>query len=59
MFLYNNIYRITELGCWTKRIIGVMMSFEPEYRVSLQRKTSFRQKIREAKTTNFSKESEY
>ena len=36
----NNINRITELSCWTKEIIGVIvMSFEQEYTVSLQRKT--------------------
>ena len=40
----NNIYRITELRCWKKGIIGVVMSFEPEYTVSLQRKILFRQK---------------
>ena len=37
--MYNNIYRITELSCWTKGIIGVVISFEPEYTVSLERKT--------------------
>ena len=36
--MYNNINRITELSCWAKGIIGVVMSFEQEYTVSLQRK---------------------
>ena len=37
--MYNNINRITELSCQTKVIIGVVMLFEQEYTVSLQRKT--------------------
>ena len=37
--MYNNINRITELSFWTKGIIGVMMSLEQKYIVSLQRKT--------------------
>ena len=37
--MYSNIYRTTELICWKKGVIGVVMSFDPEYTVSLQQKT--------------------
>ena len=33
--MYSNINGITELSCWTKGIIGVVMSFEQKYTVSL------------------------
>ena len=34
-----NLNRTTELICWVEGIIGVVMSFEQEYTVSLQGKT--------------------
>ena len=37
--MHNNVNRITELGCWTKGIIGIVMSLEQEYTVSQLRKT--------------------
>ena len=39
-----NLNRTTELICWVKGIIGVVMSFEQECTVFLQGKTKFRQK---------------
>ena len=37
--MYSNVNRITELSFWKKGIIGVLMSLEQKYIVSLQRKT--------------------
>ena len=50
---------ITELSCWTKGIIGVVIHLNKDTQFLCNEKANLGKKVRDDKTTNFSKESEY